>query len=319
MEHSLCIDLPYGITTVDTGYHRPRFDAAHLIVERGEAAIVDTGSASSVPRLLRALADKGLAPEAVRYVMVTHVHLDHAGGAGVLLRHLPNARLVVHPRGASHMIDPAKLIAGATAVYGEARFRALYGEVVPVAAERVIEAPDNFQLDFNGRPLLFLDTPGHARHHYCIYDAASRGIFSGDTFGLSYREFDTEQGPFLFPTTTPVQFDPEALHASIERLLSFNPERMYLTHFGAIGNVVPLAARLHRGIDAFVALARACAAADDRRAALTAALNGWLLEALADHGCRMPRERALALLAVDVELNAQGLDLWLARNPGGAG
>jgi len=309
-----CQDLPHGITTIDTGYCRPGFDASHLLVEKDQAALVDVGTAFSVPRLLQVLDAKGVAREAVRYVMVTHVHLDHAGGAGSLLRNLPNARLVVHPRGAPHMIDPAKLIAGATAVYGEERFSALYGEIVPVAAERVITAPDNFELSLGGRPLLFLDTPGHARHHYCIYDAVSRGMFSGDTFGLSYREFDSEKGPFVFPTTTPVQFDPEALHASIERLLSFNPARMYLTHYGCIEIVPRLADDLHAMIDAFVGLAREVAAANHgRHGALVAGLDGLLLDALRAHGCGLPTARMRELLAVDVDLNAQGLEIWLNK------
>lgn len=310
MEESDFIDLPHGITTIDTGYCRPGFAASHLLVEHGQAALVDAGTAFSAPRILRVLQDKGIARDAVRYVMVTHVHLDHAGGAGTLLQHLPNARLVVHPRGAAHMIAPAKLIAGAAAVYGEPQFRALYGEIMPVAAERVIEAPDNFQLSLNGRPLLFLDTPGHARHHYCIYDSASRGIFSGDAFGLSYREFDTEKGPFIFPTTTPVQFDPEAMHASIERLLSLNPQRMYLTHYGCVEDVPRLAAELRDRIDAFVRLAHAAAAEKDRHAALAAGLSRLLLRALTAHGCRLPEERMTELLAVDVDLNAQGLEIF---------
>lgn len=314
MPQTYCQDLPHGITTIDTGYCRPGFDASHLLVEKDQAALVDVGTAFSVPRLLQVLDAKGVAREAVRYVMVTHVHLDHAGGAGSLLRNLPNARLVVHPRGAPHMIDPAKLIAGATAVYGEERFNALYGEIVPVAAERVITAPDNFELSLGGRPLLFLDTPGHARHHYCIYDAVSRGMFSGDTFGLSYREFDSEKGPFVFPTTTPVQFDPEALHASIERLLSFNPARMYLTHYGCIEIVPRLADDLHAMIDAFVGLAREVAAANHgRHGALVAGLDGLLLDALRAHGCGLPTARMRELLAVDVDLNAQGLEIWLNK------
>ena len=166
----------------------------------------------------------------------------------------------------------------------------------------------------NGRPLVFLDTPGHARHHYCIYDAVSRGIFSGDTFGLSYREFDSDAGPFIFPTTTPVQFDPEALHASIERLLSFNPERMYLTHYGCIKNLPHLAEQLHGRIDAFIRLAREVGdSEDDRHEALVAGLNQMLLGNLQAHGSRLTQEDLLELLAVDVELNAQGLEIWLDK------
>ena len=315
MEYQLCQDIGYGISTIDTGYCRPGFDASHLIVEQGQAALVDAGTSHSVPRILQVLREKGVARQDLAYVMVTHVHLDHAGGAGALLQHLPNARLVVHPRGAAHMIDPGKLIAGATAVYGEARFRDLYGDIVPVAPERVITAPDNFELSLNSRPLLFVDTPGHARHHYCIWDPTSRGVFSGDAFGLSYREFDTQYGPFIFPTTTPVQFDPEAMHASIERLLGLNPERMYLTHYGCVENIPLLAGNLRHMIDAFVDLAREAAAVGARRQVrLVASMKDVLLKALRVHGCRLPQERIVEFLEMDLELNAQGLQIWLDKN-----
>ena len=314
MEYQLCEDIGHGISTIDTGYCRPGFDASHLLVEKGQAALVDVGTAHSVPRILQVLHDKGIVLREVRYVMVTHVHLDHAGGAGALLQHLPEAQLVVHPRGAPHMIDPGKLIAGAAAVYGEERFRSLYGDIVPVVAERVVTAPDNFELSLNGRALVFVDTPGHARHHYCIWDARSRGVFSGDTFGLSYREFDTQHGPFIFPTTTPVQFDPEALHASIDRLLGFNPERMYLTHYGCVEDVQRLAAQLHRTIDGFVQLANSVAdAGEHRNARLVAGLQEMLLSALQTHGCRLSRQRMVELLSMDLELNAQGLEILMAK------
>lgn len=313
MDYPLYQDVGHGISTIDTGYCRPGFDASHLIVEGGQAALVDVGTSHSVPRILQVLREKGIARENVRYVMVTHVHLDHAGGAGALLSQLPEARLVVHPRGAPHLIDPGKLIAGATAVYGEERFRSLYGEVVPVAAERVITAPDYFELSLNGRSLLFVDTPGHARHHYCVWDPAGRGIFSGDSFGLSYREFDTNSGPFVFPTTTPVQFDSQAMHESIDRLMGFGPERMYLTHYGCVEAVPRLAAQLHSLIDAFVGLARGVAA-DRRHATLVAGMEEILLKALREHDCRMPRQRIVDLLALDIELNVQGLEVWIQKN-----
>jgi len=320
MEYQLCEDIGHGISTIDTGYCRPGFDASHLITAHGHAALVDVGTSHSVPRILQVLHDKDIAPHDVRYVMVTHVHLDHAGGAGALLQHLPEAQLVVHPRGAPHMIDPSKLIAGATAVYGEERLRSLYGNIEPVAAERVITAPDNFELSLNGRTLLFVDTPGHARHHYCIWDARSRGFFSGDTFGLSYREFDTPHGPFIFPTTTPVQFDAEDLHASIDRMLSFNPERMYLTHYGCVEDIQCLAVQLHRMIDVFVDVARAVAGTGEHRhAAVVAGLQEVLLNALQAHDCRLPRQQMVDLLTLDVELNAQGLEIYLAKNNDDAG
>jgi glyoxylase-like metal-dependent hydrolase (beta-lactamase superfamily II) len=307
------LDLGHGITAVDTGYQRPLFDASHLVVEGGRAAFVDVGTAFSTPALLAALDAKGLERHAVDWVILTHVHLDHAGGAGQMMQALPNARLAVHPRGARHMIDPARLWAGVCEVYGEAFARASYGDLVPVDPARVVETPDGFTLELAGRPLLFLDTPGHARHHACIWDEASRSMFTGDTFGLAYPELASDRGPFLIPTTTPVQFEPEALHASIERLLSFDPRAMLLTHYSRVGDVTRLAAELRLRVDELVALARSSAGHPDRAARLRQGVREALLGWASDHGAPLPRERIGELLAVDVELNAQGLEVWLDR------
>lgn len=295
---------PHGIVAIDTGFHRPAFDAAWLIVEDGRAAFVDVGTNHSVPRLLAALADAGLGVEAVDHVIVTHVHLDHAGGAGALMHELPNARLTVHPRGARHMIDPAQLVAGATAVYGEAEMRRSYGVLVPVPAARVDEAPDGHVVMLSARPLVCLDTPGHARHHFCVWDARSRGVFSGDTFGLSYRELDSANGAFVLPTTSPVQFEPEALKASIARLLALDPQAVYLTHFGRVDDVARLGRDMIEQVDAMVAIARDCDGRDDRHARLVEGLAGLYVGRARAHGCALGDDEVRALLGVDIELNA---------------
>lgn len=302
-----------GIHTIDTGFKRPHFDAAYLVVEGGRGAFVDSGTPHSLPRLLAALAEVGLAAGDVDWVILTHVHLDHAGGAGTLLRHLPNARVAVHPRGARHMIDPSKLWAGATAVYGEAVMQRDYGRVLPIDAERVVEAGDGACLRLAGRELVCFDTPGHARHHICIWDERSRSFFTGDTFGLSYREFDTARGAFALPTTTPVQFDPQALHASIERLLSMRPRAMYLTHYGRVDEIERMAADLHRSIDAMVEIALAQEDTADPAVAIAAGLRALYADQLAVHGMSGDRAAALALLDDDIELNAQGLSVWLEQ------
>lgn len=302
----------FGIVTIDTGLARSGLVASHLIIEQGVAAFVDVGVATRVETLLAALRHYHVAAEAVAYVIVTHVHLDHAGAVGVLLQQLPNARLVVHPRGARHMIDPSRLIAGAAAVYGEAEMHATFGEILPVDGHRVIEAPDGTVIDLKGRALLCVDTPGHARHHLCVVDESSRGIFTGDAFGLSYRALGSANGPFIIPTTTPVQFDPEAMHASIDRLMQYRPQRMFLTHFGCVQGVASLAADLHRRIDEMVRIAQGVrGAAAQRHRALLQALTEWTLRELAQHGCTLSDEEAMALLAMDIELNAQGLGCWL--------
>lgn len=306
----------HGIVTLDAEYVRPGLAAIHLIVERGRAAIVDTGTNVAVPHTLAALADLGVAPDAVDYVIVTHVHLDHAGAAGAFLAACSNAKLVVHPRGARHLIDPAKLVQGSIAVYGEATFRALYGEIVPAPVARVIEMNDGDSLDFNGRRLEFIDTPGHARHHFCIHDLASNSLFTGDTFGISYREFDVEGRPFIFPTTTPVQFEPEALHASIDRLVARNAEAAYLTHYGRVENLPGLAPTLHVLIDEFVVLALAAPGSGQaRQDALKNAMSDCLMARLRAHGCGLDDASCRELLANDVELNSQGLLVWRDREP----
>lgn len=312
-------DFGHGITAIDSLFVRPRLAAIHLIEEGGQAAIIDTGTNDSLPYVLEVLRAKGLSPQDVAYVIVTHVHLDHAGAAGLMLQEFPNARLVAHPRGARHMIDPAKLVAGACAVYGEAAVRQTYGEIIPVAAERVLEAPDNFELDFNGRKLLFLDTPGHARHHFCIWDERSRSLFSGDTFGISYREFDVAGREFIFPTCTPVQFEPDAAHASIDRIMALQPSRIYLTHYGPITQLERLAADLHRMLDAFAALGnRLRNVKEKRHERLKAGVEEIMLQALQTHGCDLPLEEISRLLGMDFELNAQGIGVWLDKSGNGS-
>src|SRR5690606_24481763 len=164
----------HDITTIDTGFQRPGFDAAYLVVEQGRGAFIDCGTNHSVPHMLEALRAKGLEVEAVDWLILTHVHLDHEGGAGALMKSLPNPRLVVHPRGARHMVDPARLVAGATAVYGEQEFARSYGEVLAVPEARVVVADDGHRVDLAGRMLECIDTPGHARHHLCVWDERSR-------------------------------------------------------------------------------------------------------------------------------------------------
>jgi len=268
-----------------------------------------------VPRLLAALDAAGVARNAVDWVIPTHVHLDHAGGAGALMAELPEATLLVHPRGARHLINPTVLLGSARAVYGDEEVRRAYGTVVPVDASRVVESADGMVIELAGRPLTLFDTPGHARHHHCLWDERSRGFFTGDTFGLSYREFDTPQGAWLLPTTTPTQFDPAALRTSIERMLAKQPQRMYLTHYGCIGNVAALGRDLLDQLDAVVALGERARtqslAFEARHIALKADLAAMYLQRLQSLGSTLPREQVLELLAMDIELNAQGMAAWL--------
>lgn len=303
-----------SIHTIDTAFQRDDFGAAYLVTEAGRAAFIDCGTGLSVPAMLAALTRVGFTPEQVDWLIVTHVHLDHAGGAGLLMQQLPNAQLVVHPRGAPHMIDPARLIAGATEVYGAEEIARSYGPILPVPAERVVIAEDGYHVDLAGRQLLCIDTPGHARHHLCVWDERSRSAFTGDTFGLSYRELDSDQGAFVVPTSSPVQFDPEPLKHSIGRLLALQPQSVYLTHFGRVGDIPKLGADLVEQIDAMVEIGRQCDGRAHRHRCLVAALTELYVERAMAHGCRLDEAAVVRVLAMDIELNAQGLACWLDRD-----
>ncbi|MBL8324473.1 MAG: MBL fold metallo-hydrolase [Rubrivivax sp.] len=303
--------LPHGIYAIDTGFERPRFDAAYLIVHHGRAAFVDTGTAFALPRLLGALAALGLERDAVDWVIPTHVHLDHAGGVGQLMRELPQAKALVHPRGVRHIVNPRMIWEAASAVYGADVVARSYGELLPVPAERVQATAEGMVARLADRVLEFADTPGHAKHHHCVWDEVSRGWFTGDTFGLSYREFDTARGPWIAPTSVPSQFQPDVLAASIRRLLARGPECMYLTHYGRVGDVPRLGAQLLDLLAQLVALGRREQHHPQRHEALKRGQLDLFDASLTAHGCTLGRERLAKLMAIDLELNAQGMAIWL--------
>lgn len=290
---------------------RPKLDAIHLLVENGRAAIVDTGPAPAAGLLLETMQQKNVDPGDVDYLFLTHVHLDHAGGAGTLMESLPNAQAVLHPSGAPHMVNPTLLTRGARAVYGKERFADWYGSIVPVPAERVIEVSDGETLTFGGRELRCFYTEGHARHHYCIDDPASKGVFTGDSFGVSYRELDTDAGEFIFPTTSPIHFDPPEAHKSVDRIMACDPDHLYLTHYSRIAASDRVAADMHRGIDDFAEIAITHADVDERTDAIQNHMFEYLSARLAEHGYGGTDLDMHAALDFDVWLNTMGLEVWL--------
>ena len=271
--------------------------------------IIETGTNYSVPYVKEALSQIGLSFSDVSYVIPTHVHLDHAGGAGLLMMQCQNAALVVHPRGARHLIDPSKLVAGAKAVYGENKFKEYYGEIFPIDANRVIQADDNFILDFDGRELRFIDTPGHARHHFCIWDKATKSMFTGDTFGISYRDLDHQDELYILPSTSPVQFDPEALIQSINRIMEFKPERVCLTHFSAIKPTKKATNKLIESIHFVSNLAIKYADKNDSESIIYKKMMDYFLEGLNEIGFQN-NDYAKDRLSLDVLINTQGLIYW---------
>ena len=298
-----------GISVIDSEYYSKDFAAIYLLKQKNKVIIIETGTNYSVPCVKEALSQIGLSFSDVSYVIPTHVHLDHAGGAGLLMMQCQNAALVVHPRGARHLIDPSKLVAGAKAVYGENKFKEYYGEIFPIDANRVIQADDNFILDFDGRELRFIDTPGHARHHVCIWDKATKSMFTGDTFGISYRDLDHQDELYILPSTSPVQFDPEALIQSINRIMEFKPERVCLTHFSAIKPTKKATNKLIESIHFVSNLAIKYADKNDSEFIIYKKMMDYFLEGLNEIGFQN-NDYAKDRLSLDVLINTQGLIYW---------
>lgn len=293
--------LAGDVVCIDAAYIAPGLACFYLLGDGDEYALVDTGTACSLDNLLATLDALGIAPEQLRYVVPTHVHLDHAGAAGLYLQSFPAAELLVHPRGARHLVDPGKLIASAIAVYGEATFHELYGELVPAPPERVRSLADGEAFYVGSRRLEAVHLRGHAEHHFCLWDERSEGWFTGDNFGISYDFLRLPTGAFLLPATTPTQFDPAAYRATVRTLAARGPRWLYLTHYGALAfeaqQVDLLCAQLHR----YEALE------GTPGEALPAALSACTEEALgAFAGPSLAAELA-ARLAMDLTLNAQGI------------
>ena len=299
------------IYTVDALYYEPELASIHLIRCNNRIAIVDTGTQYSVPQVEHCLTELGLNYAHVDFIILTHIHLDHAGGASALMALCPNAQLVVHPKGARHMADPSKLIAGASAVYGKEEFKKLYGDIEPIDANRIIQPKDGDDIDLAGRRLTFIDTPGHANHHHCIIDHQTNCVFTGDTLGVGYTALRDEHHAFIAPTTTPVQFNPEALHASIDKVMSHSPSMLYLTHYSAVKPSAKIIAGLHEQIDDFVMLTQKAADAEgDFVAVLSHEINEYLVRRCLNELETVDEATARHWIKLDAGLNAQGLAFW---------
>jgi glyoxylase-like metal-dependent hydrolase (beta-lactamase superfamily II) len=302
-----------GITCIDAAYVVPGLACFYLLQRAGEYALVETGTAYSLENLDYVLNARGIAPESIIYVIPTHVHLDHAAGAGAMMRRFPHATLLVHPRGARHLVNPERLVAAATAVYGEARFSELYGRIEAVAADRVREMADGEVLTLGDTRLEFRHMRGHANHHFCIWDETSSGWFTGDTFGISYPWFRFDGGAYIIPATAPNQFDPVALMESVEILRSYSPDRLYLTHWGELSFTDGAVQLLLDQVEYYVELGRE---AGGDTALLKNNILNYSLSLVEAQGGSVNEEQLGILNDFDADLNAQGVLDYLARQQG---
>lgn len=301
------IDYGFGHWAYDAGYYAPGVASQHFLVDNGRVAFVDTATQLEFPRALAALDQLGLAREAVDWVILTHIHMDHAGGAGAMMAHFPNARLAVHPRGVQHMADPTRLMAGVVAVYGQEEADRLYGQPIPVDPARIVAASDNMVLQVGERELICFDAPGHARHHLMVYDPAAEVIFTGDAFGVSYRSLDTDGRAFILPSTSPTQFDPDAARTTYDNILRLQPRAVSLAHFGQLANPGVLADDLNRHLDVMTDMARAIGPDAD---AIAAALTKYFLSRTRAMGVKLTEAALLDVWRLDLTVSAQGLALW---------
>lgn len=248
--------------TIDAQYMHPGRAAAYLLADSGEAAFIDSGTRFSVPYLMDALRGAGLDAGQVRYIIVTHVHLDHSGGAAQLARECPDATVLCHPKSERHLIDPSRLIASARPVYGDARFNELYGEIEGIPAARVRSVEDGGTAALGGCTLSFIDSPGHAPHHFCVHNLALNEMYTGDAFGLSYPQLQGGDRPYFSYVCAPPQFEPEVARGTIRRIMATHVGRVYVTHFGPNDAVQAGGEQLLQALDAFDAAADELAATD---------------------------------------------------------
>lgn len=302
-------DYKNGVYAFDAHYERKGLVSIYIVADCGRAAIVDTAHNRALPYALAALKELGIPRENVDYVLLSHVHLDHAGGAGLFMQRLPNAKLVVHPRGARHMIDPSRLLAGAGEVYGAAEIARMYGTVIPVPPSRVLTPQDGCELPLGGRVVACLETPGHARHHMAYFDRTANAVFTGDAFGTTRKRFDAG-GPCAFPMTTPTQFDPVAMHRSIDRIAALKPAAAYPTHFGRMSGTEQIAADLHRMIDGHVSAVTRAGGNFERTCE---ALGELFEEERIRQSWPIAPGELRSALEIEIRLNALGLCAWYIK------
>ena len=302
-----------GIHTVDLHERGiPHLTAGYLITAP-RPTLVDTGGARSVPVWLDALAALGVRPADVAYVILTHIHLDHAGGAGHLLPHLPNARVVAHPRGARHLVDPRRLVAGARAVFG-LHLETYFGVPEPVPEARLFAVEDGAWLDLGGgHRLRFIEAPGHARHQHMILDAGADALFSGDELGERLPDIADD---YVMADTAPNQFDPEAMLRSAQRLPELRPRAILFSHFGRYPRSYDV---LHERLLHEVPVIAAFGRTDGRPATpdeITAALTEHVRADLARRGIGWTADVG-RLLEERLAISAQGIADYHARRAAG--
>ena len=303
-----------NIFCFDANYIRKRFAAIHFINQNNKILIVDTATNHSAKRFLNALQTMNISPECVEWIVLTHVHLDHAGGAGFLMRMCPNARLAVHPRGARHMVNPEKLWASVVSVYGKEDAEKQYGELIPVDENRVIAVGEGEVISFQNRKLQIFESPGHANHHIVIFDEESKSFFTGDAFGIAYPELTSTDGEFILISSTPTQFEPVKFDTTIKKIMEQKPKSCFLTHFSKIMNIEKNGYELLKQLDEYVSITQqASNNCESQQDQIKRKLFELLYKKLEKTNLNISKNKFGNLLSLDLSLNAQGLEYWNSK------
>lgn len=267
----------------------PKVIAAYLLETSDGLALIETGPTSTLAALEAGVETLGREVSEIRHLLVTHIHLDHVGAAGLLMQRYPDSRLYVHEVGAPHVIDPTNLVRSATRIYGD-QMDTLWGEIIPVPAERVVDVSDGGAIDIGNRTLSVIYTPGHASHHVAYHDARHNVIFAGDVAGIRIPP-----SPDVLPPTPPPDIDIPLWHESVAHLRERSPARMLLTHFGVVNDVDDHLNLVDARLDEWVRLIESLVAQDVDRDDMVERLIAHVAAQMeADGTTSLSRQMALA-------------------------
>jgi glyoxylase-like metal-dependent hydrolase (beta-lactamase superfamily II) len=301
--YQVCL-IPESKVYTTTGY---------IILGEHQKVIIEPGASPENLIWLKAFEELNIKPEQIDAIIATHIHLDHSGGAGGLMQHCPNAIMMVHEKGAPHLIDPEKLVAGSRSVYGDS-FDQFFEPVLPIPAERVKiqKEGDIFSIGTH-QELRFYNAPGHAMHHLFIFDTLSQGIFSGDSAGLFYSAlYEKYKVKVALPSSTPTQFDPESMTRTLDQMLALDPQKIYYTHFGMAEPAVELINTTKSWLDIFGKDCLAFYESNPNLEALSEFLHSSILDELEKQG--VPRDcSSLNNMKQDNHINALGIISYIER------
>ncbi|MED3551347.1 MBL fold metallo-hydrolase [Cytobacillus praedii] len=312
------MDLGRGISIIDAMDLGKEKRTGCYVLHAQDLTIIETCASPSIPYLLEGFKNLGIDLKDIKNIIVTHVHLDHAGGVGLLLESCPNAKVIVHPRGMRHLADPSKLILGARAVYGE-KFDELFDPILPVPSNRLLVKEDGDTLQIGeGRILTFYDTPGHAKHHFSIHDSLSNGIFTGDTIGVFYPQLFDQGIELYLPSTSPNQFDPDAMLDSLEKIKALEVDRIYFGHYGMTDNPSHVYAQIYKWLPIFMEAGEKVwkdkqdDSNETKCEALFQKLFAEIHSFLSDKECMLDQEMT-EIIKLDLSVGSMGIIDYLAK------